>query len=110
MPALFNALRWFFQGIIGSAIYQILYKYGPAIIALGFIIAGIITVLTLYLSSMFSIVQGIYQTIPSLALDVWGWVMPSNAVPCLLAILSARVWSWLTKIGYDVLKIKSKAV
>lgn len=110
LQPLINALRWLFSGIIGAALEKILKKYGPAIIALAFIIAAIVTLLTGYLSLMFTTIEGIQQTIPQMALNVWGWVMPSNAIPCLLAILTARGMSWVTKIGYEVLKIKSKAV
>lgn len=110
MAFFFNALRWLFTGIFGAALQKILTKYGPAIIALGFIIAAIVSLLTLYLNTMFATIDGIKHTIPQTAVNVWGWVMPSNAIPCLLALLTARMLAWITKIGYDVLKIKSKAV
>lgn len=107
---LFNALRWLFLGIFDYALRKILVKYGPAIIALGFIIAAIVSVLTLYLNTMFTVIGGLQQTVPQTALDVWGWVMPGNAIPCLLAILTVRGLAWVTKVGYDVLKIKAKVV
>ncbi|MBS4028199.1 MAG: minor coat protein [Ignavibacteriales bacterium] len=110
LTALLNGLRWLFVGVFGAALTRILTKYGPAIIALGFIITAIVSVLTLYLNTMFSVVESIHQTIPQTALNVWGWVMPSNAIPCLLALLTARFFAWVTKVGYDLLKVKAKAV
>ncbi len=110
MSLLINALRWLFLGILDLGLRRILAKYVSAIIALTFIITAIIALLTLYLNTMFLVVDGIKQTVPAIALNVWGWVMPSNAIPCLLAILSARMAAWVTKVGYDVLKIKAKAV
>lgn len=104
---LIDALRWLFKGVFGVALEKILSKYGPAIIAFSFIIAAITTLLTVYLNTMFSVVGGIEQTIPQVALNVWGWVMPSNAIPCLLAILTARGLAWVTKVGYDQLRMKA---
>ncbi len=107
LTPLINALRWLFSGIFGAALEKVLTKYGPAIIAFGFIVAAITSLLTLYLNTMFSVIEGVNHTIPEVASLVWGWVMPSNAVPCLLALLTARGSAWLTKVGYDQLRMKS---
>jgi len=55
----------------------------------------IVTVTAAYLLLMHNEVTALNETIPDVVSDVWGWVMPSNAVPCLLALLTTRLFKWL---------------
>jgi len=110
ITALLNALRWFFSGIFTYALTQLFTKYGPRILALGVIIAAIVTVVTGYLNYMFEHIPQLGQTIPETVTQVWGWVMPLNAVPCLSLLLTFRALSWFTKLGLKVLEVRSKAV
>lgn len=105
-----NYLRWFFLGVFDFAFKKLFAKYAAAIVALGFIIAAMVTLIIAYLNTMFQVIDAVRMTIPQTAQLVWGWVMPGNAVPCLLALLFARSMAWFTKLGYEVLKIKSKPV
>jgi len=110
MVLIWNALRWLFVGIFSYAIDRIAKRYGPALIALGFIITAIVAAVTAYLSLMFSMIDGLNKTIPQVVIDVWGWVMPGNAIPCLMLLLTAKGLSWFTKQGLKVLEVRSKAV
>jgi hypothetical protein len=98
MPLIFNAIRVFFislfskfSAILPEFLAQFLYTNGKK---LGFFLlyVGIITSLTAsYFLLAHQLIAGIHQTVPDLVLDVWGWVMPYNAVPCFVAVSSARI-------------------
>lgn len=56
------------------------------------IYAGIIASLTAsYFLLAHNLIDGIHETVPQLVLDVWGWVMPYNAIPCFVAVSTARI-------------------
>lgn len=110
ITALLNALRWFFSGVFTYALTQLFTKYGPRVLALGVIIAAIVTIVTGYLNFMFENIALLDRTIPETVTQVWGWVMPYNAIPCLTLLLTFRALSWFTKLGLKVLEVRSKAV
>ena len=110
ITALLNALRWFFSGVFTYALTQLFTKYGPRILALGVIIGAIVTLVTGYLDFMFEKIGLLQVTVPETVSNVWGWVMPANAIPCITLLLTFRGLSWFTKLGLKVLEVRSKAV
>jgi hypothetical protein len=47
--------------------------------------------LGVFLAAVFTILDGIAVSVPSQAVQVWGWFMPPNAAGCLIAIMSVRI-------------------
>lgn len=71
-------------------------------------LALIVIVTTAYLLTANNIIDGIHKTVPTIVLDVWGWVMPSNAIPCLLALITARIHQWTYAKYAKVIEEKAK--
>lgn len=45
----------------------------------------------IFLATIFTLLDTVAVSFPSIANDVWSWFMPPNATGCLTAIISARV-------------------
>ncbi|ANE55680.1 minor coat protein [Methylomonas sp. DH-1] len=110
MPLLWNAIKSVFFAVVSYGIDRIAKKYAPAIVALGVIVSAIVGAVTVYLNFMFEKIAQLNETIPEVVLNVWGWVMPGNAIPCLTILLTARAMSWFVKMGLNVINAKAKAV
>lgn len=51
----------------------------------------VIAIISVFLASIFTLLDSVAVAVPTLATDVWGWFMPSNAAGCLIVIISARI-------------------
>lgn len=90
MVFLWTALRTILWEIAGK-FTLFLTKRLPVVVAST---AMILTIVVAYLFAMHSLSSAIGQTIPGIVYNVWSWVMPGNAIPCLFAVLSARIVRW----------------
>ncbi|MEC4749807.1 DUF5455 family protein [Methylomicrobium sp. Wu6] len=98
MVWLLNGVRAFFTLLFSKAVSlfpellaSFLFTHGKKF---GFFLlyAGIISALTAsYFLLANNLINGIHQSVPQIVNDVWGWVMPYNAIPCLFALSSARI-------------------
>lgn len=113
MQLLVQALRYLLVELIGASFTAFfnsainIAKVTPLIIAY---VALIVFVTVAYLSSANFLLGGIRQTVPGLMLNVWGWVMPSNAVPCLMALYGAKIAAWSFRQFRNVLDFKARSV
>jgi hypothetical protein len=53
--------------------------------------AYVLIALGVFFAAIFTLLDSVAVSAPSLAVDVWGWFMPANAAGCLTVIVSARV-------------------
>lgn len=48
--------------------------------------------------AIYAVASGLSQIVPPYVADAWGLFIPSNAIPCISAVFSARllrwIWSW----------------
>jgi hypothetical protein len=101
MPLIWGALKTFLFSLFGKA-FDFLPQYISKFIidngkriALFLVYVGILTSITLtFLSVVHGLISPLYVPIPSIVYDVWGWVMPDNAIPCMTAVYSARIYKW----------------
>ncbi|TPQ24990.1 DUF5455 family protein [Methylomonas koyamae] len=110
MPALFAALFSAIASLIatvGEKLFLFAARRLPVIIAAT---ALLVAIATSYILSMKTLATGLQQTIPQVVIDVWGWVMPGNAVPCLMAVLTARLIRWSYQRYEKLIVFKAKAL
>jgi hypothetical protein len=69
--------------------------------------ALILAVTTAYLSTAQSSIEALHQSIPSIVLDVWGWFMPGNTIPCFLALITGKLYSWSYNTYYEYIRAKA---
>lgn len=65
-----------------------------------------------YFSAAQELINALSQTVPEVVVGVWGWVMPSNAKYCFVAMISATLMRfashWYFKLLYSKLNIVTK--
>ena len=106
LTVLFNGLATLL-GNIASKFFRFAVTRGPVLlVAIGLIVG----VSALYLSAMHDLTVGIGQTIPTVVSNVWSWVMPGNAVPCLFAVLTARIVRWSYQKYEKLVVFKAKSL
>ncbi|MDT4328327.1 DUF5455 family protein [Methylomonas sp. MS20] len=110
MPALFLAI---FNALVslavsvGSKLALFAARRLPVIIAAT---ALLVAIATAYILSMKSLALSLQQTIPDVVIQVWTWVMPGNAIPCLMAVLTARLIRWSYQRYEKLVVFKAKSV
>lgn len=79
-----------------GAIIDLIIKYLGAnagalalkIVFVSSVLTLIVTVLTVAFNQLTASLVSIQAQIPSIVLDVWGWVMPANSAQCLFVLIS----------------------
>lgn len=84
----------FFADIALSIIKAITDKLGLVAPALVAYTALIVTATIGYLSTVHVVLSALDRTVPSIVLDVWGWVMPDNALGLLSSYYAAKLIKW----------------
>ncbi|WP_068717610.1 DUF5455 family protein [Vibrio tritonius] len=92
------ALAAFFAGLV-SNILAWFAKFFARNTAMNLtVITMLITLTTATTGAIYAVAAGLSQVLPSYVSDALGLLIPSNAIPCISAVLSARllrwVWSW----------------
>lgn len=86
----FARLSAFLPEIIARFLYSHGKNYGLFLLYL----ALLVSLTASYFTLANNVIDALHQTVPQIVLDVWGWFMPGNAVPCFIAVFSARVLKW----------------
>jgi len=105
MPVFYAAFKSLLVFIFGQVVGTRLF------IRLPLLLAGITLMVSLtitYFVLSHGLIDLVGQSVPTVVSHVWGWVMPSNANTCLLAIGMARLARWAHDRGIDVVKLKTK--
>lgn len=110
MPALFAAIYGAIASLIGAVVDKFLKFVTTRAPVLFVAIMLIVAVSAAYLSSMKQLTTSLGQTIPQVVLDVWGWFMPGNAIPCLMAVLTARIVRWSYQKYEKLVVFKAKSM
>lgn len=110
MPILFGTLFSAISSLlvtIGEKLFLFAARRLPVIIAAT---ALLVAIATAYILSMKNLAVGLQQTVPQVVLDVWGWVMPGNAIPCLMAVLTARLIRWAYQRYEKLVVFKARSI
>jgi len=106
MPYIFAAILELITVVV-SKIFNFVARRLPVILAT---VALIVSIAVTYLTAMHAVIDSIGQTIPAVVADVWGWVMPGNAIQCLAAVVSARIIRWSYSKYEKIVIFKAKAL
>lgn len=102
MGLFFQGLKTLLIDIFGSLIGGAV-RRAPLLTA--FFSASVVMIGT-YLTAMHTLVAGLQLTVPTVVLQVWGWVMPSNVTLVLTAIYGAKIARWVHIKMLDAMKTK----
>jgi hypothetical protein len=87
MPIFLNAIIGFAMRIAGRQASFLTYRFAALTLFLSFIAISVVALFSL----LFTMLSGASAAVPTTAIMVWGWFMPSNAFSCFALILSARI-------------------
>jgi len=100
----------FLSDLAYSIISSVTDKLGRVAPALAAYSALIITATIGYLTSVHFLLSSIDRAVPSIVLDVWGWVMPDNALGLLSAYYAAKLIKWAHVKYVNVVSFKTDIV
>ncbi len=84
----------FWADIVLSIIQSVTDKIGRVGPALAAYMALIISITIGYFQSVQAVLTTIDRTVPEIVLQVWGWVMPDNALNLLSTYYAAKLIKW----------------
>jgi len=104
MPIIFSTLIGFLADYFGKFFAD----FGRRSAVLVAFFAAVVIAVSLYLTTLNTIVDGIRVSIPDNVSMVWGWVIPSNAVPLITAFYTAKIVMYAHFKFLEHLKLTAK--
>lgn len=102
------AIAAFFAGLAANILSFFSVRFAKGIAINLTVVTLIVGLAATVAAAIYAIGSGISAVAPPFANQAWSYVVPSNAVPCLSAIFSARVirWVWMWQF-YVITKVSS---
>lgn len=97
-------------GFLFEVLIKIFNKVAFSLPLIAAYISLVVALTVAYLFTANAIVSGIHVTVPSIVLDVWGWVMPSNTSSILTALFAAKLLKWAYTKHLSIVHQKTEIV
>jgi len=104
MPIIFSTLIGFLADYFG----RFFADFGRRSAILIAFFAGVVIAVSLYFTTMHTLIDGIRVTIPENVSMVWGWVIPANAVSLITAFYTAKITMYAHFKFLEHLKLTAK--